>query len=89
MNKNLSDINNLSKIHWACRRGMLELDVLLSNFLEQAYHSLSVADKERFVALLSCSDPELFDWLMGHSSPEDADLALIVARIRQHAKRGL
>jgi antitoxin CptB len=79
-------INNLSKLKWACRRGMLELDVLLNKFLSEKYTDLQVADKKRFVDLLSCTDPELFAWLMGHETPQDLDLIRIVELVRQHAR---
>lgn len=64
-------INELSRLKWACRRGMLELDVLLGNFLENGYAQLDDEDKERFVELLSSGDTDLLSWLMGHSNPTD------------------
>jgi antitoxin CptB len=79
-------INNIPRLRWACRRGMLELDVLLGNYLNNAYLDLSLADKKLFVALLGQPDPEIFEWLMGHSHPEDPGLAHIVDKIRSHAK---
>ena len=82
---NTNDLNNLAKLKWACRRGMLELDVLLGNFLQEVYLDLSVADKQRFVDLLEYSDPELFSWLMGTAFPKDPEISSIVNRIRSHA----
>ncbi len=79
-------VNNLPKLQWACRRGMLELDVLLGNFLKEAYPSLSLEDKKIFVELLSCADTDLFDWLLGYASPTDERLARITEAIRQHAR---
>lgn len=82
-------INHLARLKWACRRGMLELDVLLNNFLQEAYPQLSDADKHRFVQLLASDDPTLFAWLMNQSTPDDPELAAIVNRIRQHAQSRL
>lgn len=79
-------INELSRLKWACRRGMLELDVLLGNFLENGYAQLDDEDKERFVELLSSGDTDLLSWLMGHSNPTDPDLLKIVDIIRHHAR---
>ena len=79
-------INNPARLRWACRRGMLELDVLLGNFLTEAFPQLDVADKIRFVNILSQSDPELFAWLMGKELPEDPDFKRITDLIRQHAQ---
>ena len=35
------EIHSKARIRWACRRGMLELDVLFMPFVEEAYDSLS------------------------------------------------
>ena len=35
--ENAPVIESMQRIRWACRRGMLELDVLLGNFLDHAY----------------------------------------------------
>ncbi|WP_226571502.1 FAD assembly factor SdhE [Mangrovibacter yixingensis] len=76
------DINNKARIHWACRRGMRELDISIMPFFEHEYDTLSDADKQAFVRLLTCDDPDLFNWLMNHGSPEDPDLARMVALIQ-------
>ena len=34
------DINNKARIHWACRRGMRELDISIMPFFEHEYDSL-------------------------------------------------
>ena len=82
----INDLNNQSRLAWACRRGMLELDVLLSNFLLEVYPGLSTDDKRLFVMLLNEEDPVLFTWLMGHADPEDVALLTMVTRIREHAR---
>ena len=46
------DINNKARIHWACRRGMRELDISIMPFFEYEYDSLSDDDKRLFVRLL-------------------------------------
>ena len=79
-------VNDISRLSWACRRGMLELDVLLGNFLKNTYPTLPIEDKERFIKLLACADPELFSWLLGQAIPQDPDFSRIVEIIR-HAAR--
>lgn len=74
-----------SRLRWACRRGMLELDVLLGNFLEEAYLTLSSSDQQLFIQLLECQDQELFEWLTGKKPTPDAALAIMVEKVRQHA----
>ncbi|MGB0898839.1 MAG: succinate dehydrogenase assembly factor 2, partial [Psychrobium sp.] len=36
------------RLRWACRRGMLELDVLFSPFVEEAWDDLNDVDKATF-----------------------------------------
>lgn len=71
---------------WACRRGMLELDVLLLPFLEQAFDELTDQQKETFERLLTCDDPDLFAWAMGHKHCEDPELAAMVETIVSRVK---
>lgn len=79
-------LDNPARLQWACRRGMLELDVLLGNFLKEGYALLPQEDKASFVELLNCSDPELFSWFLGRERPVDNHLAEMVETIRHHAR---
>lgn len=74
------------RLRWACRRGMLELDVLLGNFLEEVYLKLSTDDQALFVKLLECNDQELFDWLTGKKESNEPDLKVMVDKVRHHAQ---
>ena len=74
------------RLRWACRRGMLELDVLLNNFLEEAFITLPNQEQAQFIKLLDCSDPDLFIWLTGKNLPADPEFRLIVEKIRHHAQ---
>lgn len=74
------------QLRWACRRGMLELDVLLGNYLEEAYLYVTETDQIHFVKLLDCNDQELFMWLTGKETPEQPEFVDIVGKIRHHAK---
>ncbi len=76
-----------ARLRWACRRGMLELDVLLGNFLNQAYSGLSESEQNLFIRLLDCSDQDLFMWLTGKELPTDEELGVIVAKIRYLASK--
>lgn len=68
----------LKRLYWHSRRGMLELDVLLVPFLQEAYPSLPEEDQERFKKLLNCEDQDMFTWFMQKGTPDDPDLARIV-----------
>ncbi|MBL7478835.1 succinate dehydrogenase assembly factor 2 [Legionella bononiensis] len=78
------DAREKARITWHCRRGMLELDLILQRFLEQGLDLLNENELKSFDLLLSCTDPELFSWLMGHTEPEDTELNEIVTIIRNN-----
>ena len=71
----------MKRLFWHSRRGMLELDVLLVPFLQEAYPTLEAADKQRYQKLLECEDQDMFGWFMERSKPEDPDLQRIVEMI--------
>lgn len=75
----------LAKLRWQCRRGMLELDLLLNLFLEQTYPSLTLAEQKTFQELLEFPDPTLYAWLLAPKSqevkPENNAMAAIIEKI--------
>ncbi|MEJ6473445.1 succinate dehydrogenase assembly factor 2 [Pseudoalteromonas piscicida] len=70
-----------ARVKWACRRGMLELDVILEPFVDQAYDALSDEGKYVFQRLVTCEDPDLFAWFMGHEECPDPELKRMVTFI--------
>ena len=70
-----------NRIRWACRRGMLELDLVLEPFVQSRYAALDEADRARFQDLMLCEDQDLFAWFMRRTQPEDGELAAIVSKI--------
>jgi antitoxin CptB len=77
---------NKARLKWACRRGMLELDILFSPFVDEAFDDISLQDKITFERLLTCQDPELFAWFMGHEICEDPELNAMVQLILKRVK---
>jgi len=79
-------LDSKPKLKWACRRGMLELDVLFEPFVDEAYDALNQDHKFAFQRLLACEDPELFAWFMGHEECPDKELKemveIILNRVR-------
>ncbi len=73
--------DELNRLFWHSRRGMLELDVLLVPFLKEAYSSLPKDDQQRYQNLLNCEDQDMFNWFMQKAVPEDPDIARIVSII--------
>ncbi|MDH3441193.1 MAG: succinate dehydrogenase assembly factor 2 [Gammaproteobacteria bacterium] len=71
-----------NRLKWQCRRGMRELDVLLSGWLEEKYDAVSDDDKSAFRRLLSLPDPEIARYLLAGERAGDPDIARVVERIR-------
>lgn len=82
----MTETVNKSRLLWACRRGMLELDVLFIPFVNEAFDELPLQQKYAFQRLLTCEDPDLFAWFMGHKSCDDAELANIIDVILTRVK---
>lgn len=79
-------LDSKPKLKWACRRGMLELDVLLEPFVDDAYDALTTHQKAIFQRLLACEDPDLFAWFMGHQKCKDVELNSLVQIILNRVK---
>ena len=75
----------LSRLRWLCRRGMKELDVVMSRYLEQHYASASSSEQEYFKTLLDMSDPDLYDLLLGRSTTPDAKLARFIQLLHDNS----
>lgn len=71
----------IEKVRWQCRRGMLELDILLLPFVDKCYSALSAEQQETFVQLLKQTDQELYLWLLGRAVPPTAAFVSIVKLI--------
>ncbi|PCI08363.1 MAG: succinate dehydrogenase assembly factor 2 [Gammaproteobacteria bacterium] len=61
---------------------MLELDLLLNNFVDQNFKTLSQQHRQSFELLLSYPDQTLLDLLLGNSVSSDAEIANVVGLIR-------
>jgi len=75
-----------AKIKWQCRRGMLELDLILNNFIANGLELLSEDQLDCFENLLTATDPQLYSWLMRHEQPEDLRLGELLEFIQMHDK---
>lgn len=72
---------NKSKLSWQCRRGMKELDALLSGYLQDRYDDAPEAEKAAFRALLELPDPDLVGYLLQRQVPDSEDIAGVVDHI--------
>ncbi|MGF1763121.1 succinate dehydrogenase assembly factor 2 [Aliivibrio kagoshimensis] len=78
-----------ARIKWACRRGMLELDVVIMPFYEECFDMLTEQEQKDFVSLLESDDPDLFTWIMGHGRSENLAHAAAIDKIVAHNRSKL
>ena len=77
-----SEMVDRRRLRWQCRRGLLELDLLLGWFVERHYGTLSATEQDAFCRLLGQPDQALFAWIQGQETPPD-ELKCIVEILRQ------
>lgn len=62
-------MKELERVRWRCRRGLLELDIVLGRFVVKHYASLSDEQQVAFDVLLDLPDNVLWDMITGRESP--------------------
>ena len=76
------DERHIARLRWRCRRGLLELDLVLLRFLEQTYSTLNAAEQQIFQELLALPDQTLLAYLNASQTPPNPELKNIVAKIQ-------
>jgi len=84
--RSMIDEQDVNRMRWASRRGMLELDLVLEPFVSARYAALDDADKNRYRDLMLCEDQELFGWFLKRQVPDDPELAAIVRTILEYTR---
>jgi antitoxin CptB len=67
-----------NRLYWKCRRGLLELDLVLERFIP----TLKDEDVEPLSALLELPDNDLWDIIIGRNDRYDPRYKETVARLR-------
>jgi antitoxin CptB len=73
----------LSKLKWQCRRGTLELDVLLTRYLETGYAQATDEEQALFVELLTFEDDFLLELLLNDTAKSPPKMIALVQYIRK------
>jgi len=87
--------SDIGKLRWRCRRGMKELDLLLTRYVDEQYREAAPDHRQAFRRLLDCHDPLIYDYLLGRvsplmpcSRPSSSELPLSVRTTANGACRG-
>lgn len=71
-----------SRLRWRCRRGMRELDLMLSAWLETGFDDSGPQQRAEFEQLLELSDPELERYLLWGARADQPERARLLQAIR-------
>ena len=66
----LLDERALSKLHWRCRRGLLENDLFIEQFFARHESTLTERHAAGLLALMDLADNDLLDLLLRRRNPE-------------------
>jgi len=67
----------LNRLRWRCRRGMLELDLVLARFLEENYAHLTAQQRQEFDQLLDLQDHDLWHLVRGEEATSSVVVGLL------------
>ena len=76
----MTDVDK-NKLRWRSRRGLLELDLLLVNFVDDGFDELSPNQQGHYRRLLEEEDPDLLSWFSRSAVAEDPDFQALVEHI--------
>jgi antitoxin CptB len=70
------------RLRWHCRRGLLELDILLNRFLDKELATLSKQELIALDQLLLLQDNDLLDVVLNRAPLQEPALLPILEKIR-------
>lgn len=75
-------MSDLQHLKWRCRRGVKELDVVFTRYLEDQFPTASEEEQNTFRELLQIEDPTLFGMLVGSEPIENPQHAALLEKMR-------
>jgi len=75
-------MSELDRVRWSCRRGLLELDLVLERFVTDYYERLNQREKDVFSELLKLPDNDLLDLAMGRADTTDPEYGDLIKLMR-------
>ena len=72
-----------NRAKWASRRGLLELDLLLAPFVNEAFNALDDDLRSDYRELLFQDDQDLMEWIMGRTEVSEPRFVNVVFEIRR------
>ena len=79
------DSNLYKKAYFLSRRGLQELDLVFTHFVEVRFSKLNQEDKLSFLELLENNDMDLMDWII-NEKPTPKEFNNIVIQVKDYLK---
>lgn len=79
------DSNLYKKAYFLSRRGLQELDLVFTPFVEERFSELNQEDKVSFLELLDNNDVDLMDWII-NEKPTPREFNNIVIQVKDYLK---
>ena len=79
------DSNLYKKAYFLSRRGLQELDLVFTPFVEVRFSKLNKEDKVSFLELLENNDMDLMDWII-NEKPTPREFNNIVIQVKDYLK---
>ena len=73
------------KAYFLSRRGLQELDLVFTPFVEERFSELNQEDKVSFLELLDNNDVDLMDWII-NEKPTPREFNNIVIQVKDYLK---
>ncbi|WP_350281918.1 succinate dehydrogenase assembly factor 2 [Nitrosomonas sp.] len=77
-------MNHQARMRWRCRRGMLELDIILQRFIDNHYEQLDEYQLELFEVLLSLPDHDLWNIIIGNTKVPDNQFQPVLKLLQEN-----
>lgn len=75
-------MSDLNKLRWRCRRGTLELDLMLTRYLERCFSAADLEEQGQFLKLLELEDSDLLRFMLGERQTPDCGINDLIEKIR-------
>lgn len=72
----------IPRLKWLCRRGVKELDIIMSHYLKYSFQDAPPFEQKAFRELLQIEDPILFQLIVGEEKSLDAEQNKLLALLR-------
>jgi antitoxin CptB len=75
------------RLRWRCRRGMKELDILLTRYMDERFCAAPADEQDAFRGLLEIQDPVIYAYCLGSERPPE-HLTVLIERITASPSAG-